>query len=104
MILPTISKVFHKFLYERLDSFFDKKKLLYSKQFGFRSKRSTINVVAESTGKIRQGSTDTFKCVLLDLRKAFDSSNYAILLAKHKNQGVKGVLLKWLESTLKERR
>ena len=45
-ILPTISKVFKIIIHEGFCSFFDKKILLYPKQFSFCSKRSTIDALA----------------------------------------------------------
>ena len=61
---------------------FDKKNMFDSKQSGFRSKRSSTDALSENTEGIRQGSADTFTCLMLDLRKAFDSISHQILLAK----------------------
>ena len=81
LIIPTISKVFEKIMYERSYSLFDKKNMFYSKQFGFCSKLSSFDALAEITEQFRQGSTDTFASILPDLRKAFDSINHKFLLA-----------------------
>ena len=75
-ILPAIIEVFEKIMYGRINSFFDKKSMFCSNQFDFRSKRSTIDAPAEVTEQIRQKSTDTFTCLLLDLRKAVESINH----------------------------
>ena len=75
-ILPAISKVFEQIVYERQ---FVRKYMFYWKQFGFRSKQSTIDARAEITERIGQGSNDTFICIMLDLRKTFDSINQEIL-------------------------
>ena len=48
-ILPSISEMFEKTMYERLCSSFDKKNMFHSKQFGFRSKRSTVDALDEIT-------------------------------------------------------
>ena len=91
-------------MYERLSSFVDQKNMFYSKQFGCGGKRSTIDNLAEHTKHIKLGSTDTFKCILLDLRKAFDSIIHDFLLAKLEKYGVRRICLKWFESFLKEQR
>ena len=75
-----MSKVFEKIMYERLYSFFDKKILFHSEQSGFRSKRSTVEGLVEIAEQNRQGTTDTFTCVLLDLRKAFISISHETFL------------------------
>ena len=103
-ILPAISKVFENIMYDRLYSFFNKKDMFYSKQFGFRSKRSTIDALAEITEQIWNGSTDTLTFILLDLRKAIDSINHEILFAKLEKYGVREICSKWFESYLRERR
>ena len=94
-ILPGISKLFEKIMYERFCSFFDKKNMYYSEQFGFRSERSNINALAEVTEQIRQGSTDTFTCILLDLREALDSIFHEIILTKLEKYGVRGNPSNW---------
>ena len=91
-------------MYEGLYCFFDKKNMFCSKQFACRSKRSTIDALAEITEEIRQGSTDTYICILLDLPKAFNSINYEILLSKQEKYIVREIFLRWFESKLKQRR
>ena len=59
-ILPAISKFFDKIMNERLYSIFDEKNMFYPTQFGFCSKRSTIDALVEVTAQIRGGSTGFF--------------------------------------------
>ncbi len=52
-LLTTLSKIFEKLMYTRLFLYFSKYNLFNSKQFGFRTKRSTIDAILEITEKIR---------------------------------------------------
>ena len=71
-------------------------------QFDFRSKRITINALAQITKQIGRGKTEKFTCILLDLPKAFGSINHGIFVAKLEKSGVRAVCLKWFESFLSE--
>ena len=41
--------------------------------------------------------------VFIDLKKAFDTIDYTILIAKLKHYGIRGVTLSWIESYLPNR-
>ena len=88
-MLPAISKVFEIFMYERLFSFFDKKNIFYWKLFAFCSRRCIIDAPAGVTKQIRRGSTDSFTCILVDLRKAFNSILREFFLTKMEKYGVR---------------
>ena len=73
-------------------------------QFGFLSKRSTIDALAGITERIRQRSTDTFTCFLFGLRKAIDSMTHENLLAKLLKDSVGEKCLNWSEFFSKKQR
>ena len=81
-LLPILSKVLEKIMYNRLIKFLDKSDILYEKQFGFRSKPSTVDALIEITENIRSGTDEEFTSIMLDLRKAFDTINHCRLLEK----------------------
>ena len=52
-LLIVRSKVYERAMYNRVYSYFENFSLLFSKQFGFRNKHSTIDALADLTEKMR---------------------------------------------------
>ena len=88
-ILSAFSKVFELIMYEWFFTFFYEKNEFYWNPFGFCSRPSTINALVEVTKQFRQRSTDTFTCILVEFRKAFDSIIREIFQTKLEKCGVK---------------
>ena len=102
-ILTVLSKLLEKVVYARLESFFLKFNVFYPKQFGFRSKYSTIHALAHITETLRENPGNENISNLLDLRKAFDTVNHTCLLSKLEIYGARDVALYWFESYLSNR-
>ena len=102
-VLSVLSKIFERVVHERLYNFMDKNKLLYPRQFGFRSKLSPIHALSDITEMIRDNSNLDIFCILLDLQKAFDTINHEFLLYKLEAYGVRRVCLDWFTSYLSKR-
>ena len=105
-ILPILAKVIEGLIYEKLMSYLNKNKILSPAQFGFRQGRSTKNALIKFISKI-QNSIDTGQksaAVFLDLKKAFDTVNYTILLKKMQKYGIRGVPLDWFKNHLTSRK
>ena len=98
------SKVFERAMYNRVYSFVESFDLFHKKQFGFRKKHLTVDAIAEITEKVRENYQSNHKITLfLDLSKAFDCIDHAILLKKLDFIGIRGRCKEWMSSYLKDR-
>ena len=83
--------------------FVERFSLLYNKQFGFRSKHNTVDALVDLTENVRSRSCKKVIGFFLDLKKAFDTLDYPILLSKPERIGFRGNCLAWLISFLSDR-
>ena len=104
-VLPVLSQLFERVIRSRLLRFLDRNDVMIGGQYGFRPGHSTAMAVLDMVEKIR-GAWDQGNAalgVLIDLKKAFDTVDHGVLLAKLKHYGVRGTALKLLESYLTDR-
>ena len=91
-VLPIFSKLLERVVYNRLIKYFDKYDILFNYQFGFSKNHSTslalLNLLDKITSAIDQKKYTIG--IFLDLSKAFDTVNHAILL-KTMNQRLKTI-------------
>lgn len=104
-LTSNFAKIFEKLIKIRLTSFMDKNKILSNRQFGFRDGISTNDAIAFVTNFIYNNLDKSLKplAVFLDLAKAFDTVDHAILLDKLCTIGIRGTPLKFFESYLSHR-
>ena len=105
-LLPTLSKIFERIIYNQLYTYFDNNNLLTEHQYGFRSKHSTelaaIKLIDNVKYEIDQKHTPVN--IYIDLSKAFDTLNFDILLYKLRYYGVTGASFDLIKSYLTERK
>ena len=104
-ILPSISKIFEKVIYNQLYAYFVDNNYFSKTQYGFRKQHSTEYAILEITNRILSefDNGNSVLAIYLDLSKAFDTLNHEILLAKLKHYGIKNISLNWFHSYLKDR-
>ena len=74
-------------------------------QYGFQKRKSTALALYDLTDEITN-ATDKNKLsigVFIDLTKAFDMVNHALLSKKVEQCGIRGVVCRWLSSYLEKR-
>ena len=104
-LLSVVSKVFEKLVNNRIVDHLEKCDLFSDFQHGFRSSRSTADLLAVVSDRIarafnRSGNTQD---LALDISKAFDSVWYTGLLHKLKSYGISGQIFGLISSFLSNR-
>ena len=105
-LLPVISKVFEKVAFKQVYDYFNKNKLLYKSQYGFRKGHSTELAGLEFNDKIvnHLDKGELPLAIFLDLSKAFDTIDHDILIRKLHFYGIAGNSLNWFKSYLTDRK
>ena len=104
-VLPAISKIMERILYDQLYSYLTTFELLSDAQFGFRKSHSTASALLDCTNEwyVNLDRKMFNLVVLIDLKKAFDTVDHQILLRKLELYGIKGQALTLLRSYLTNR-
>ena len=99
-ILNVLSKILERAAHSQLSDYLEKRGILFENQSGFRGGFSTDSCLIGLTDFIKgkMGKGNLVGMVLLDLQKAFDTVDHAILMEKLDSIGV--LSLPWFESYL----
>ena len=101
-VLPVISRLFEKLVYNQLYEYMSTNGLIASYQSGFGAHHSTTTALLKCTDDWLNG-TDAGKyagVVFVDFKKAFDTIDHGILLQKLAHYGCHGYKLEWFKSYL----
>ena len=92
-LLSPFSKIFERHLYDQINKFLTKNKILYNFQYGFRNNSSTeiaLSQICEDLATRMENSSIACS-VFVDLAKAFDTVDHEILVSKLHLYGVRGL-------------
>ena len=104
-LLPCISKILEKIVYNRLISHLNKYQLLNNSQYGFRARHSCEHALIDLHDRLLNNINNNNHSfgIFLDLTKAFDLINHDILLHKLPYFGIRGTVWDWFNSYLDDR-
>jgi hypothetical protein len=103
--ITVFAKIFEHVMDRKLRSYLYKFKLISPSQYGFIKGKSTSDAIVDFIHLI-YGAFDKRHFVtglLFDMSKAFDLVDHSILIKKLESHGIRGNVLKWFVSYLKDR-
>ena len=107
-ILPAFSKLLEKIVSIQLMKYLNRHNILHENQFGFRKGRDTKQPLIQLLQKIYDGlnkaESEVTLCVFLDLKKAFDTCDFSILLGKLDHYGIRDIPQTWFKNYLTGRK
>ena len=105
-VLPALSKVYERLLYNRILEFVGKHEILSNHQFGFRKKYSTSHAINSLVNQFHDSveKNEFMIGLFIDLSRAFDTISHKILIDKLYKYGIRGIALEWIKDYLLNRK
>ena len=105
-VLPCLSTILQRIVYNRAYDFLSKTNVLYNKQYGFRTNHSTSMAVLDFVNMISKAIDEDMYTIgiFMDLSKAFDTIDHDILLHKLYHYGFRGISNDWFKNYLSNRK
>ena len=103
--LPVFSKILERAVHSMVYSYLQENHLLSNYQSGFRSLHSTSTCLTDVSNRLLQGVDrgQMSGMVFLDLSKAFDTIDHALMLTKLKDLGFSDAAVNWFRAYLSNR-
>ena len=104
-ILSSFAKLIEKIVCSQLMYYLNNNDLLYKHQYGFRGKHGTSHPLIHFTNNVSNAlNNNKFNlAIFIDLKKAFDTVNFDILLNKLNKYGIKNTENNWFKNYLTNR-
>ena len=104
-LLPSVSKVFERIMYNQMYNYFTKLKVFYKSQYGFRKFHSTELATLELVDRITHSMDNNLLPIniYLDLSKALDTLDHEILISKLKYYGFDVTAINLMKNYLSNR-
>ena len=101
-ILPLFSKIYEKVVYKKIYEYMNSLGFLSDSQFGFRKGHSTVHAVHHLLDCVNSALENNLipLTIFIDLKKAFDTVDFEVLLKRLRNLGIKDTALSWFRSYL----
>ena len=104
-VLSSFAKLIEKIVCYQLINYLDNNDLLYKHQYGFRGKHGTSHPLIHFTKNVHEAlNNNKFNLsIFIDLKKAFDTVNFDILINKLSLYGIKNIENNWFKNYLNDR-